>query len=83
MVATTEPTTSTATLEHAGRLWLAIAAAAAVGIVLGFAISRARGAGFHPAMFAAARVGGGAGLLVALVAATVISVRRRQSDRPG
>jgi len=66
-----------------GRLWLAIATAAAVGIVLGFAISRARGAGFHPAMFAAARGGAGAGLLVALVAATVISVRRRQSDRPG
>jgi Domain of unknown function (DUF4184) len=75
---TTAPTESHGpALRHARRLWLSIAAAAGIGVVAGFAIAHARGAAFHPAMFAAARVGGGAGLLVILVTATVISSRRR------
>jgi len=65
------------TRQHPGRLWLAIGGAAAAGVIAGFSIAQARGAAFHPAMFAGARGGGGAALLVALVGATVISVRGR------
>lgn len=76
--ATTPPVAaSSPTAPYARRLWLAIAGAAVIGMIGGFAISQLRGAAFHPAVFAAARGGGGAALLVCLVAATWISARRR------
>jgi hypothetical protein len=75
--ATTPPVAASPTAPHARGLWLAIAGAAVIGMIGGFALAQLHGAAFHPAVFAAARGGGGAALLVCLVAATVITARRR------
>jgi uncharacterized membrane protein len=69
---------SSPTAPYARRLWLAIAGAAVIGMIAGFAIAHASGTSFHPAVFAAARGGGGAALLVCVVAATLISAQRRR-----